>query len=505
MSDGGRDSFFWIAAGLALLHLMVGLLLFEPTLFPGGDNAAYLILGDALRTGEGYRDLYLPGAPLHARYPPLLPALLAVLGAFGGVGLAKIAMLVFTTLAVWVTACLGRRWIGAVPGLVAAALLALNPTLLEYGHYILSEAPFALLVLLALWAAQRDDPKGAVLAMAAAVGAFATRTAGMTILAALPLAWLVAGRVRRAAWSGGVAVATLVLWGLYQRWAAAADPGYLAELLLVDPYTPEAGSVGLVGLIVRASSNLWAYVSRVIPQTAIGADGTGSALLTSFGLGLSALALAGWAARARRSAPGAPEIFVVLYVGLIAVWPSVWTDRRFLLPLLPLVLLLAVGFVSDLGGRFRRWAPIAVLAVIGLPCVAWVAERAPGRLDCAVSYRAGRPCDPPANASLYAAARWARDNTPEGTIIANRKPRLFYWYSRRAGEVYAFSTDPAAVMADLERMGADYVVVDQISGTTLRYLVPAIQANPDRFEPVYEGGTPPTLIFRILPRRMAAE
>ena len=237
---GGRfdASFTWVAAGLAVLHALLGLVLFEPTLFPGGDNAGYLILGDALRSGEGYRDLYLPGAPLHGKYPPFLPGMIAVLG---GVQAAKFAMLVCTSLAVWVTARLGRCLLGAGPALLAAAVLAFNPTLLEYGHYILSEAPFVLLVLLSLWAFQRDDTLGVALAMAAAIAAFATRTAGLTILLALPIAWLVRKQVRPAAAGGAAALAALVAWGLYQGWAAPDQPGYLQELVLIDPYTPEPG------------------------------------------------------------------------------------------------------------------------------------------------------------------------------------------------------------------------------------------------------------------------
>lgn len=508
-SDGsGRergDPFPWLAAGFALLHFVFGLLVFEPTLFPGGDNAGYLILGEALRGGDGYRDLYLPGSPLHAKYPPLLPALLAVLGSFGGVQVAKVAMLVLTSLSVWVVTHFGRRWVGTAPALVAGAVLALNPTLLEYGHYVLSEAPFVLLVLLALWASQRDDGRGAALAMAAAVGAFATRSAGMTILAAVPLAWLVARRYRRAAIGAAVAIVTLVLWGAYQRWAAPSQPSYLAELLLVDPYDPGAGRVGIAGLVARAAANLWAYVGRVIPQTAVGTGAQGGVLLALFGIALTGLALAGWARRARDERLGAPELFVLLYGGLIAVWPSVWTDRRFLLPLLPLLVLLAASFLARLGDRWRRWAPIGVVVAIGVPSMLWLAERAPIRLECAASYRAGRPCDPPANASFYAAARWAAENTPEGTIIANRKPRLFWWYARRQGDLYPYSTDPSAVMQGLERMGADYVVVDQISGTTGRYLVPAIQAFQTRFEPAYQGGTPSTFILRLRPEPSAAE
>ncbi|MCG8466743.1 MAG: glycosyltransferase family 39 protein, partial [Gemmatimonadetes bacterium] len=229
----GALSFGWAAVGLAVLHAVVGLVLYEPTLFPGGDNAGYLILGDALRSGAGYRDLYLPGAPLHAKYPPLFPAMLAALGA---VQASKLAVLACTSLVVWATARLGRLYAGPRPALLAAGLLAINPTLLEYGHYILSEAPFTLAVLLALWAFKRDDSKGALLAILAAAAAFATRTAGLTILLALPLAWILKREPRRSLWAAASALAVLLAWGAYQSWAAPNQPGYLQELVLVDPY-----------------------------------------------------------------------------------------------------------------------------------------------------------------------------------------------------------------------------------------------------------------------------
>ncbi len=504
--DGGAGGlpFAWAAISLAALHAILGLLLYEPTLFPGGDNAGYMILGDALRTGHGYRDLYLPAQPLHAKYPPLLPGVLAVLGWMGGVQLFKLAMLACTTAAVWLTARVGRDRVGEAPALFAAGLLAFNPTLLEYGHYVLSEAPFLLLILLSLYGVSRRDRAGDVLAVLAAVGAFATRTAGLTILLALPIAWLLGRRRRAAAVAGVAALASMLLWGAYQHWAAPEQAGYLKELVMVDPYDPAAGSVGPAGLVARAASNLWAYASRVVPQTVIGTEGAGGVVLGLLGVGFSALALFGWARRGRREV-GAAELFVLLYVGLIAVWPAVWTDRRFLLPVLPLLSVLALGALSGLGRGLRRWVPVAVVAVLGIPCAAWIADRVPERIECVASYRAGAPCDPPAFASLYAAARWAGEHTDPEAVIVNRKPRLFYWYSHRRGDVYPYSADPAAVMAGVDRMGAHYVVVDQVSGTTVRYLVPAIRANQARFEPVYQGGSPPTYIFGLHPPTVTAQ
>ena len=497
-------NFRFIAAGFAALHLVLGILVFESILFTGGDNAHYLILGEALRTGEGYRDLYLPGTPLHARYPPLFPMFLAVLGWFGGVNLAKSAMLLLTAGIVWVTAHFVRRHAGAGPAVATVAVLSVNPALLEYGHYILSEAPFTLLIVAALLLDQREDRKGVLLATLVACGAFATRTAGMTLLLALPLARMLAGSRRQALWSavgGGTAMAS---WLIYQRSAAAETPSYLEVLLQRDPYTPESGTVEFGELVARVAGNTWTYVSRVLPETLFGPGaGTGGVWIV-VGLGVALTALVGWAIHARER-PRAPELLVVLYGGIIATWPSAWSDRRFLLPLMPVILMFATAAVWRLPRAPRlwlRWAMPVVLAAFG---ISWIARTAPGRLECAASYVVGAPCDGPQWASFYDAGIWARENTESDAIIANRKPRLFFWYARRRGDAYPLSSDPDVVLRGLEEMGADYVVVDQVSGTTGRYLVPAIQAYQTRFELVYEDGEPPSYIFRLLPAPAATD
>ena len=491
-------NFRFIAAGFAALHLVLGMLVFEPILFPGGDNAHYLILGEALRTGEGYRDLYLPGTPLQARYPPLFPVFLAVLGWFGGVNLAKAAMLLLTAGIVWITARFARRHAGAGPAVVAAALLSVNPTLLEYGHYILSEAPFTLLIVAALLLEPREDRRGVLLATLFACGAFATRTAGMALLLALPMARLLAGSKRQAVWSAAGGATAMASWLGYQRSVASDVPSYLEVLLQRDPYALDSGTVEFAELVARTADNTWTYVSRVLPETLFGPGAGTGGIWTVLGLGVALAALVGWAIHARRG-PRAPELFAVLYGGIIATWPSAWSDRRFLLPLMPVILVFAAAAVWRLPrgpGRWLRWTMPAVLAAFGM---AWIARTAPVRLECAASYTVGAPCDGPQWASFYAAANWARENTEPDAIIANRKPRLFFWQARRRGDAYPLSSDPDVVMRGLEEMGADYVVVDQVSGTTGRYLVPALQAYQTRFELVYEDGEPPSYIFRLLP------
>ncbi len=514
----------WLAIACAV-HVAAALLLYEPTLFPGGDNAGYMILGRALRTLAGYRDLYLPGAPLHAKYPPMYPILLALVGWAGGLQLFKLVSLALTTATVALAGLLGRRWLGAAGGLLAAFVVALDPVLLEYGHYVLSEAPFVALVLLGVWALEEESHAPLWLGLLAAGAAFLTRTAGLPLLAAAVLAPLLARRGRRAAWAVGVAVLAAGGWAVWQHVAAPAQAGYLRQLVLIDPYDPSRGSVGAAGLVTRGARNLWSYVSAIFPASlsggpaGAGAAGGAGGLLTASGLLLTALAAAGWIRRATRRL-GAAELFTALYAGMIALWPSVWTDRRFLLPVLPLLLLyvlVGAGALAEVAtdrdgdktgrppggasraGRRARTAGAAAALLLILPGALYVLRTAPLRVRCIADYRAGAPCDPPAMESFYDAARWAGSHLPADAIVANRKPRLFYWFSGLRGDVYRFTSDPDLLMRGLDEMGADFVVIDQVSATTAEYLVPAIRAHADRFSLVHRGGEPQTWILAYRP------
>lgn len=537
----------WVAA-LCAVHVLAGLLLYEPTLFPGGDNAGYMILGEALRSGAGYVDLHLPDAPVHTKYPPLYPALLAVLGWAGGLQLFKLASLALTAGAVALTALLGRRWAGPVVGLAGGLVMALNPVLLDYSHFVLSEAPFLFLVLLSLWAAGRaadapgDRPGGgagrsgdapgraggdegarargtggtgrdgdgarwAAAALAAGAGAFLTRTAGLPLLVALALHPALQRRWRRAGAAAAVALVTAGGWALFQRLGAPGQAGYLQELLMVNPYEPAAGTVGAAGLVRRTAVNFWSYLTDVVPHALTGSRASAGGLAAAGGILVGGLAAGGWIRRCLHRI-GPAELFLFLYVGTISAWPSVWTDQRFLLPALPAIVLYAVHGAEGLAGRVGRPAgggaatPAAVggLTALLLAGGAWSAARTvPERVSCFAAWRADRPCVAPAYASFFAAARWARDHTPADAVIVNRKPRIFYWIARRRGDVYPYSSEPRVVMGAMEEMGADYVVVDAVSGTTGRYLVPAVEAHGNRFEVVYREGRPPTWILRFMP------
>jgi len=489
---------------LVAVHISLAVLVFESTLFPGADAGHYMVLGESLRTLTGFRDIQLPGSPLHAKFPPGYPLILAVAGWFGGLQLFKAISLAFTAGAVWLTYRIARSFVDRRASLVAAGLFAVTPVLLDFSHRVLTEASFTFL-LLAVVVATLDDRRVGVLALAAAAGAFVTRTAGLSVLLAL-VVWTLLSKDRRASVAALLVAATCVVgWAVYQHLAQPSQPGYLQQLIQENPYVPAAGTVRIADFPVRAAQNLWRYVSSEFPGSfGLPTLRRGTVFVTAAsGILLSALALTGWL-RSAVDRLTLSHVLLALYIGLILVWPPVWTDRRFLIPVLSLLIVFGVtgslALVERLGAR-AGYAFIAILCG-GLTTVALVTSGAliPGRVACQVAYRGGEPCDRPQYAEFYAMARWAAANTPPRSVIANRSPATFFLFSRRQGDLYRYSRDADVVIGGLEEMGADYVLVDRLSATTRMYLVPAIAENLDRFEVVnLIGGEEGTALLRMLP------
>ena len=180
---------------LIAAHVLLAVLVFEPTIFPGADAGHYMVLGESLRNGMGFRDIQLPGSPLHAKFPPGYPLILALAGWFGGLQLFKAASMAFAAGSVWLSYRIAESIVGKRVAFVAAGLFAMTPVLLDFSHRVLSEAAFTFL-LLAVVAATLGDRRVGAAALAAAAAAFFTRTAGLSVLLTL-VVWTLLSRDRR--------------------------------------------------------------------------------------------------------------------------------------------------------------------------------------------------------------------------------------------------------------------------------------------------------------------
>lgn len=360
------------------------------------DDGVYMLVGKAIADGEGLRYAGVVGAPPAVKFPPLYPAVLAVLwsllGSIGAVTLAAtILNLVLLAAAGALFAYVLHRATD-LPLCLAVAVAAVgfaSADVVRTGLVTLSEPLFLFLtmVALALWPSVastagegwgREGPRGegprteearlnaasnrsaAVLAVLLAAVVM-TRTAGVAFV----LAWLVPlalrGRVRFAAGLVAPAVTAGAVWGLWSGARLEQIPAGMRDIL---------GGYGgwLASQMLTAPGT---YLAR-LPDHATGVlEGVASLLLPGLGGGprawaavpLAVLAALGLARLFRALPPAA--WWTVGYLAVLLLWP--YQDRRLLVPLHPfLVAAVAVGALDAhrrLGARPLRWlAPgVAVL------------------------------------------------------------------------------------------------------------------------------------------------
>lgn len=495
-----------LAAGavVVVLQVVVFALAFQVTPHTGGDNAAYLTLAHSLLERGAYLELWEPGEPPHAKYPPLFPAILAAAMALGATTWTafKGLSVLFVSLAVVVAFAWagGRR--GALFALGMALVLVISDAFVGASHWVLSEPPFLALTLLALWGAERaggvpglrawwrgesgaarSSPTAGWVALvgATAILAYFTRSAGLPLVAAVAL-WLGLARQWRALGAFGAAFLLPALaWILRAR--AAGEEDYVTEIWLVNPYERELGTVGAGDLVARVVENLRIYVLDAFPA---GVVGSGAGWVSLLGGALLGLALVGWSRRVWER-PGLAELFAPLYFGLILLWPEVWSGDRFALPLYPLLLFYAGETLVDGGRRLGSgWAPAAGAAgflVLVFPALGTLAGQVQTASHCRELARDAGPyaCQPPPAQLFNEAAAWSAGGLPDDAVVYSRKPRIFYLLSGLPGRMYPQTRDAEEFLSQADERGIGYVVLDQLDAMSGRYLVPTLQDRQSAF------------------------
>lgn len=399
-----------------------------------GDDAIYLTLSRSLSEGH-YRDEYLVGTPPHAQYPPGMPAWLLLVQVV--VGNSLDAILAGNFLLVALTACLladaVRRLSTPGLGVVAAAIVMLNPPLLALAGELRSEPLYLSFCAVALWCSLVDGQRARqwfpTFAIAAALAAFLTRSAGVALLPAAGVALLLLRRWRPLIVGGAISIVATGGWFAYTRWAGQHTIGhtYATDLATAAPVAEP------VRFLSHVLGNAKEYFARLATTQFSIPDIHNFPLDNAFwALFLAIPAVVGAWTLARRWP--ALVAFLLLSGGILLVFP--WPISRLLAALLPwFVAIILIGWTTIMAtGRFRHGVRVAfavgsVLAAFGVVAQVPVSLRAQ-RCRTSVPYT-DLHCYTVADRSYVAAANFIRDSLPKNAVIAASKPSGIYFLTRR--------------------------------------------------------------------------
>jgi 4-amino-4-deoxy-L-arabinose transferase-like glycosyltransferase len=512
------------------------------------DNGSYVVLAESLAQGKGYVAGHYPTPYPHTLHPFLFPVILAGVYTLAGMNVLafKAVSVVLAIAALVLFILLFKERIHA-PFLAWAVLIwGLNPHFVDYSHQILSDVPFIAAVLASLIFVERYRREENAVSLSLALCiilltcTFYFRIVGGLLLASSALYIALEGRNRRAFVKSLVLfIPCALLMSLFflRNRLLVNVPGNERVFFLKDPFNPEAGFIGLSDLFQRVADNfsthlgsfsLWVVGNDIFTRNA-------GFILISL---VIALGFIFYLLRERRAA----EYFFIIYFIAILFW--VTSDKRYVLPLLPLcILYFLTGFkvlAEFVAGRLRRRSirVLMVLLSIALLLVGFLHKSANPELFGRYSpkyllfliviavglvvlnvtallgrERIARACllagcagvlllsngilaaeyarfshsedfYKPAEKEYVAAARWIRQNTEEDALILCDMPPVMYLLSERKTIDVLMTSDAEKIRKRLRDHGVDYVFMDDLAGPTVsrRYLRPFIEKERELFQ-----------------------
>jgi hypothetical protein len=482
-----------------------------PGIYAGEDDAGYVLLGRALR-GFSYRELQYVGEPIAARYPPGYPAVVAIVTAIAGEALAAISLSGILIAAGGLLALftMVRRLGSTNLALLATASLAVNPSYVANAGKIMSEATFAAAWLICMWAIIRtEDARRAstgAFGNALAIVAALVRSAGITLVFAVCVEWLLRRRYRVLLWTIVFSALTVGAW---QVWTIFAPDQEARRLYSSDATALADGTTSVTTTIVRRlTGNASAYGSRYVPWELAVPSIEGTRVDNVFWIATITICLiAGTLSLWRRARLW--SLSLLSYGALLLIWR--WPVERFIQPAIPELLVVIFVGLYVVGSKISRGASQTLPAVFAI-AVTWTSLWRDGQVLRAVdecdrqSPYTSPACAAPGPLDFVSVARWVRDHTPPTTVVATPKERAFYYHSGRKTLVHerVLQEDSASFVPYLGANRASYAVLTpagynfkqtrHLLATTCRWFDIAYATSPHtilfqlRTEPLPEPG-----------------
>jgi hypothetical protein len=522
------------------------------------DGGVYYVLGTSLAEGTGYRLLNEPGEIEATQYPPLYPILIATHQVVAGtndptrVGMWLRVTSFLTSLAfVLASYALLRRHLPPPWSFIGAAICALHTSTVFLSDIAFAEIPFALATFCFFLWRRSDSPllREELVTGGCAAAAYLLRTAGVALL----MAWVAEAILQRRPKQSllRIGIALLVVGGWQGRIAAVEkDPAYSTpaypyqraeylfynvtyarNIFLRDVEHPELGNLSVGELSERVASSLLTVPSRL--GQAVSATGVdwaqqrarlrklpmvGRAFhrgLPDVLLVLLGLVVIGGLIRQLFQTDRVIPLYVGAYVALLCMTPAAWESARYLLPIMPFLVIalwqcaLAIrdwaerrpGQTLAQLGRFGLVAVVALIVSVQLASLNDLFRDRHQKVEYvdrsgrSVRYRLFYYRE--TYRALDAGLDWLKQRARPTEIIVTSMPHWVYLRTGMKAVMPPFETNPGKAQALLEAVPATYLIIDGRTGSfTREYGLPVVKAAPERWQLIYSSQAGELAIYR---------
>ena len=472
------------------------------------DDGIYAVVAKSLSEGSGYRIISLPGEPYQTKYPMLYSYLLSWLWTLNPQFPDNVSLLHFVTVFFYFVSLLLAYVLylqntegGKADAVLYLFLVGANAFVFSMTAYPLSDIPFMAVCLCCLALANPANgfsatTKSIVLLAAGAGSAFLFRKAGTALIVA-GLIYLLIARQRRQFYLYAAVVGCLILpWVL---WQAMHDGGTVGNPLLVYYQSYEMPAFYLAasdpGIAVNIVWGNLLYLVRTVDHQMF------LHVTPVFRVVIYPLMIWGlWSVVRQQNVFF--NGFLLFYTVLILSWP--WHPARYLMPLLPVLLLSLFKGVQAATAIIRphatkAWSaaivpfvariPIAIVAVL---LSVWLWSYTQVNRTNHLTLWAG-------NRASYGwtgfdeTFSWIEQNTRSDDVLATAYDPMYYLYTGRKAvrpwihhpETYFYPYGNAEphlgfveeIRDSLDKLGVRFIIVNPLEGYSERVAAAELFAN----------------------------
>ena len=466
----------------------------------GGDSAQYITLAESFLKGQPFRMINYPSAPVSTLYPPLFPLMLLVpvsvlgrdflalhfLGALAGFGALIYLYRLFL------------RYTGLKTAFFIVLYCSLNWAVILYSSaYILSDIPFLFFSAFALYSAARYSQEnrmsfvtGIILCLGIMLSYF-TRYIGIALGAGILCALAQAQQSRILRFKKIIFVSVLfgiivMVWKIIMAYLSAQNYSHMNYFIVLNPYVPEKGLLsdnpwylvlriieGINYHFTQARDVFFLFISR---QWVWARDVSGlCVLICSF---------TGFWKTWKENRGCVFHYYFIFYLAIIVMWPYK-EGVRFLIPVIPFIAYYCFSGAAFAAGLiFKKWKSRAIYIGAGLMiavslvnlAVAWTLTPR-NTLDLPPYYR-----------NFITVHEWLKNNTLESAVVMSRKPTITYFLSGRKAIGIPFTLNQGEIKKIIADNSVLFIVLDEFSEETFRYLRPFLVHQGKDFIPVFHSG-----------------
>ncbi|MCP4652147.1 MAG: glycosyltransferase family 39 protein [Candidatus Omnitrophica bacterium] len=483
-----KTNWCWIVLGLLFWAIVFNSVV--PQFFDtGGDSAQYITVAESVASGQGLRMLNYPGEPICVMYPPVFPLLLSSVVFFFGRNFYLMYLLVaflgFLSLIMFYH--IFKKYSDSKMAFFTIFFLAVNWNYIIYcARYIRSEIPYLFFSACVLFMLGKyiDKPKwfnrdGLFLILTLALTYFTRHIGVILFFSVITALWFSRKEVgmKKILLVGGGFLVVFLGWNVFKFIYRSYVVSQFKLLFAVDAYALDKGTFlqHPEYIFTRFVSGI-DYYSKRIAEIICLYPMTKWQLWQSFApFVTTGLIFLGLWRKFIENRKCVLTYYFLFYFFLVIFWPF-HEGIRFLVPLMPLLIFYFLIGTKTVAGLFPKKLKqlvflSVVIAIFAVNCLTTVAFSTyfPPSLS-------------PGFGNFVRAHGWISENLPEDGVICSRKPRLTYLYTGHQSLSYKFSLDPDEVYEELLKNKIKYLVLDEFSTKTVRYLLPMMRKYSDEFK-----------------------